>query len=76
MPRSIAFRGMLSRRGSTFLNHLEPGMAPSRAKAQTLRDAAVTQPTPQMIPRINNGMSRQKAPAELPVAALKMGGTG
>ena len=75
MPRSIEFSG-IPRFASTWRNHFEPGMAPSRAKAQVLRDAAVTQPTPHMRPRISNGMWRQKAPAEFPTADLIIVGTG
>lgn len=75
MPRSIEFRG-IPRVASTLRNHFEPGMAPSRAKAQVLRDAAVTQPTPHIRPRIINGMRRQKAPAEFPTADLTIVGTG
>ena len=75
MPSIIAFRGM-SKLLLTFLNHFEPGMAPSRAKAQVHRDAAVTQPTPHSIPRIRSGMRRQKAPAEFPVAEKMIVGTG
>ena len=58
------------------MNHPEPGIAPSRANAQVQRDAAVTQPTPQIRPRASNGISRQNAPAELPVADLMIVGTG
>lgn len=71
----MLFRG-IPRRSSTCLNHFEPGIAPSRAKAQVLRDAAVTHPTPQIMPRTSNGMRRQKAPAEFPVADLMIVGTG
>lgn len=75
MPSAIALRGMLSLLW-TVRHQPDPGMPPSRAKAQVHREVAVTQPTPQMIPSTSRGMVRQKAPAELPIACLKMTGVG
>lgn len=75
MARIIALKGM-PRRGLICLTHLEPGIAPSRAKAQVQRDVEVTQPTPQTRARTNIGMVRQKAPASFPTADFKMTGTG
>lgn len=60
----------------TVLHHFDPGMPPSRAKAQVQREVAVTQPTPQMMPSTSRGINKQNVPAELPMAALKMAGVG
>lgn len=62
----------ISKRLSTLLQSLEPGIAPSLAKAYVQRLAAVSAPTPakNRIPRIRK--SRPKPPAAEPVAILKI----
>jgi hypothetical protein len=60
----------------TCFHHLEPGMAPSRAKAHVQRDAAVVQPIPQKSAKTRSGKSKPIAPPEEPTALLIITGTG
>ncbi len=62
--------------GWTCFHHLEPGMAPSRAKAQVQREAAVVQATPQRMASTMSGVSSAIAAPEEPTADLMMVGTG
>lgn len=71
----MALRGRSSV-GWTLLHHLEPGMAPSRAKAQVQRDAAVVQATPQRMASTMSGSRRAMAAPEEPTALLMMVGVG
>ena len=60
----------------TFFHHLDPGIAPSRAKAQVHRDEAVVHPMPQKSARTSRGRSRAMLPPVEPMADLMMTGTG
>lgn len=71
----IALRGISSFLLTT-IHHLDPGIAPSRAKAQTQRDAAVVHPIPHIVPRIIRGIRRAKAIPGDPTALLIIGGSG
>ena len=71
----MALRGM-SRLRLTFIHHLEPGIAPSRAKAHVQREVAVVQPIPHIMAKTIRGTSRPKAPPGEPIASLRIGGTG
>ena len=70
----IALKGTLSL-GWTWRHQREPGMAPSRAKAQVQREADVVQVTPQSRPRTMRGMSSAMPPFG-PTADLIISGTG
>lgn len=61
----------MSKRLSTLAQILEPGIAPSLAKAYVQRLAAVKEPTPakNKIPRIKK--SKPKPPPEDPVACIR-----
>ena len=75
MESIMALKGKSSV-GCTCFHKLEPGMAPSRAKAQVQREAAVVQATPQRMASTMRGMSNAIAPPEDPTADLMMVGTG
>lgn len=71
----MAFRGT-SNLWLTLLHSVDPGMAPSREKAQIQREEAVVQPIPHMMARTRRGMVRAKAPPAFPNAAFTITGTG